>query len=119
MIKLNNLGEIVENYQAIRIDDLVRKVNSGLKAKLLQSEVETLGYQINLTTSKTRFGGNRFWFLCPLCNERRGVLYLRNSGVAYRVCLGLKYRKQRYKGMIESLSHNTCLLALGMIVFPY
>jgi len=100
MINPNNLGEIVENNQAIQIDDLVKKVNKRLKVELLKSEIEALGVHIQLTTSKTRFGGKRYWFLCPLCNKRRGVLYIRSNSVACRVCFGLKYKKQRYKGMI-------------------
>ena len=107
MMNPNNLGEIVENNQAIRIDDLVKQAKSRLKVEFIRSEIEILGAQIQLTTSKTRFGGKRYWFLCPLCNKRRGVLYLRNSSVACRVCFGLKYRKQRYRGMIETISHNT------------
>ena len=101
MIKPNDLGEIIENCQKIRIDDFVREVNKRLKKELLKSSIEVLGVTILLTTSKTRFGGIRYWFLCPLCNKRRGVSYSKSSKIGCRVCLGLKYRKQRYNGMVE------------------
>lgn len=101
MIKPNDLGEIAENCQKIRIDDFVRQVNKRLKQELLGSSIKALGISISLTSSKTRFGGSRYWFLCPLCIKRRGVLYRRGPLVACRVCLGLGYRKQRYRGMVE------------------
>lgn len=102
MINPNDLGEITENCQKIKIDDFVRRVNKRLKKELLKLSIEALGITISLTTSKTRFRGVRYWFLCPLCNKRRGVLYSRNNQIACRVCLGLKYKKQRYKEMVES-----------------
>jgi len=101
MIKPNDLGEIIENCQKIKIDDFVREVNKRLKYEFLKLSIKALGTTIKLTTSKTRFGGARYWFLCPLCNKRRGVLYSRSNQIACRVCLGLKYKKQRYKGMME------------------
>jgi hypothetical protein len=106
MIRPNDLGEIVENCQKIKIDDFVRQVNKRLKKELLKSSIEALGADLLLTTSKTRFNGARYWFLCPLCNKRRGVLYSRNNQIACRVCLGLKYRKQRYKGMTELVARD-------------
>ena len=35
MIKPNDLGEIIENCQKIRIDEFVRQVNKRLKKELL------------------------------------------------------------------------------------
>jgi hypothetical protein len=43
---------------------------------------ESADYRVNLTTTHLRFGGLRWWFVCPLvvndrpCNRRVGKLYL-------------------------------------------
>jgi hypothetical protein len=45
-------------------------------------EPQTADYLVHLTTTRPRFGGLRWWFLCPLavngrqCNRRVGKLYL-------------------------------------------
>jgi hypothetical protein len=59
---------------------------------------------ISLTVSKTRFNGLRYWFSCPMCQRRVGVLYVHplTSEVGCRHCLKLDYRSRRYKGMIEN-----------------
>ena len=90
------------------INDLVEKVNKDLKQILLKSEVDSLGFNIKFTTSRTRFGGKRIWFVCPACNKRVGKVYQHPSGgkIGCRNCLNLKYRKQKYKGMIEEQASN-------------
>lgn len=107
MIKPYDLGEILENTQKVKIDDLVRRAKSEFKLQFIKSSVEMNGVNISLTSSKTRFGGLRLWFLCPNCNKRRGVLYSKNNKVACSICLGLKYRRQRYKGMVELQTYPT------------
>jgi hypothetical protein len=41
--------------------------------------------------------GRRWWFLCPGCNRRMGVLYLSPGRSAFRCrgCYGLRYRSQQ------------------------
>ncbi len=52
---------------------------------------EPVNYPVNLATTRPRFGGLRWWFLCPLnvngrgCNHRVGKLYL-PSGCRYFGC---------------------------------
>jgi len=92
----------VESVQNVSINSLVRKAKEEFKLQFIKSHLELGGKQILIDTSKTRFGGSRLWFLCPVCNKRKGVLYIGNMKVGCRVCLNLKYRRQRYKGMIES-----------------
>jgi hypothetical protein len=56
-------------------------------------------YQVALTTTRPRFGGLRWWFLCPLvvngrpCGRRVGKLYLPPSGRHFgcRKCHDLTY----------------------------
>lgn len=100
----NNLGLLVEECQKIKISDFLRKTKEGLKEALIKSELEIEGLSIELTTSKTNYNGVRFWFRCPLCKQRVGVLFRHplNNKIGCRKCLGLEYRKRRYKGMIEN-----------------
>ncbi len=46
-----------------------------------------------------RFGGVRFWYVCPSCGRRRGKLYATYADRSYRcrACLGLVYRSQYEK----------------------
>ena len=94
---------MADNIQKVSINGLVGRVKREFKTKLVQSQIEVLGLRIELTTSKTRFCGDRLWFACPLCGRRCESIYRhggrKNAGC--RICLNVKYRKQRYKGMIE------------------
>jgi len=48
---------------------------------------------IYLTETPCHFGGNRTWFLCPLCDRRCGILYLTKQ-FACRHCSKLRYASQ-------------------------
>lgn len=107
LINPYDLGEfqLIDGALKISIDELVDRVKKELKIRLLQAKIEALGIEVSLTTSKTRFNGDRFWFLCPICYIKVGVLYKHplQDILGCRNCLELKYRKQRFKGMIEAL----------------
>lgn len=96
----------MEDAQKISINELIRKSKTELKKKLVESQIEALGTNIQLCGTRTRFGGERLWFLCPQCGTRVGTLYSHamKGAVACRQCVGLKYKKQRYKGMIETVT---------------
>lgn len=100
----NNLGLLVEGCQKIKISDFLKKTKAVLKEAMIKSELEVEGLNIELTTSRTGYNGVRFWFKCPLCNLRVGVLFKHpvNEAVGCRRCLKLEYRKRRYKGMLEN-----------------
>lgn len=106
MINPNDLGnfQLTENAQKINIDELVNRINKELKLRLLQAQIEALGIPVQLTTSKTRFNGDRFWFICPFCSKKVGILYKHplQAVLGCRLCLDLKYQKQRFKGMVEN-----------------
>jgi hypothetical protein len=92
LINPNDLGDFnfpIHNRQCVRISELVRQASKEWKKTFVKSELSVLGVNINLTTSKTRFGGERLWFACPLCNRRAGSLYVDSSGhgVGCRACL--------------------------------
>ncbi len=104
----NDLGKkfVVEECQKISIITYLRKVKGKIKETLISSEIEAGGVVIELTTSKTAFNGTRYWFKCPLCGKRAGVLFKHPLAdrIGCRICLNLDYRKRRYKGMVENLS---------------
>lgn len=101
----NDFGKniLAEQCQRININEFLRESKTKLKKSLLASNIETQGLSLTLTDSKTGFGGVRYWFSCPSCNRRVGVVYrhLLTGQLGCRLCLGLDYRKHRYKGMIE------------------
>ncbi len=114
----NDFGRnlLVENCQKIEIKDFLKVCRLEMKKTILNSEIEIRGLNIDLTTSKTRFNGERFWFSCPVCRKRAGVLYSHpiTNQVGCRDCLGLDYAKTctsvnkiTYK-VCFSLSCHTC-----------
>jgi hypothetical protein len=51
-------------------------------------------WYIHLATTTPNFGGSRRLFLCPRCSSRRVSLYIAESTLACRTCLGLRYASQ-------------------------
>lgn len=102
----NNLGEkfTVEDCQKVAISDILRDYKAKLKETILRSQFEMLNENVLIMTSKTGKGGIRFWFMCPQCKRRVGVLLKHpvQNLLGCRLCLNLKYGQQRFKGMIES-----------------
>jgi hypothetical protein len=49
---------------------------------------------IPLVTTKCNYGGIRYWFECPRCERRCGILYENNDNFKCRVCLDLAYYSQ-------------------------
>lgn len=105
-MKPNSYGKTIltDQCQEIRVADFVRKAQQGLKEALLQSSIEVDGYKLLLNRSITGFSGTRFWWECPLCQRRAGVLYRHpvSEILGCRTCLGLDYRSHRYSKMLEN-----------------
>ncbi|MBI2996384.1 MAG: hypothetical protein HYY52_06750 [Candidatus Melainabacteria bacterium] len=57
-------------------------------------------YEIPLTTTKCNYGGKRYWFVCPLCKNRFGVLYKASHSnyFACRYCHNLTYKSCKLSG---------------------
>ena len=80
------------------INELVRIATKDLKKRIVEAQIEALGLPVALTTSKTKFSGTRYWFACPACSRRTGVIYKNhNNAVGCRKCLSLIYRQQKFK----------------------
>ncbi|MDC0977645.1 hypothetical protein OAR19_00135 [bacterium] len=102
----NDFGKkyLTEECQKINISDLLSNYQIKFKELLLTTQIEALGVDIELATSQTYFKGNRYWFKCPICERRSGIIYKHpiRSIIGCRKCLNLDYRKHRYKGMVEN-----------------
>ncbi len=81
-------------------------------------EKESLDYPVRLTAIPCRYGGKRWWFICPLikngytCNQRVLKLYL--GGGKYfgcRHCYNLTYEScQEHDARVDRLAKNPALL---------
>jgi hypothetical protein len=98
------ISTVTDNCARVSIKEITSYYSKAWKQNLLDSPVTIGGSDIRLTASVTRWGGIRLWFSCPLCKKRRGTLFAQpaTNKMGCRACLGLKYRTQRYKGMVES-----------------
>lgn len=58
-------------------------------------------YQVSLVTTPCNFGGVRYWFGCPSCGRRVGVLYLAPGDVYFRCrhCNNLSYHSRSRCGI--------------------
>lgn len=59
---------------------------------------EPYDYNINLTSTRCNYGGKRYWFLCPSCNLRVGVLYFRFCKFLCRFCANITYESKTASG---------------------
>jgi hypothetical protein len=81
----------------------------------LTARQEQLDYRVGLTTTRPRFGGLRWWFVCPLvvngrsCGRRVGKLYLPPRGRYFgcRHCYDLTYTScQEHDKRVDWLRKN-------------
>jgi hypothetical protein len=86
-------------------------------------EPQSSDYRVRLTTTRPRFGGLRWWFVCPLivqgqpCNRRVRKLYLPPAARYFgcRRCHELTYTScQEHDGRVSALRRNPELLAAIM-----
>ena len=74
----------------------------------LEGKTHEYDYKVPLLTSPCNLGGVRYWFACPGCSERVGVLFLARGGVHFRCrhCNNLTYRS-RNRCMVEAFGHTS------------
>ena len=103
----NDLGKkfIVEECRKVSISALIKATKNKLKESLLKTELEYWGLDIGIATSNTHKGGVRYWLKCPVCQKKVESVYLHpiTNRIGCRICLNLKYKKSRFKGMIENI----------------
>lgn len=55
---------------------------------------EPMRQRVPIERTACRYGGDRAWFICPRCSDRRAVLFLRSAGFGCRRCNRIAYRSQ-------------------------
>jgi len=65
----------------------------------LDGKKTNIDTQVMLVTTKCNFGGKRYWFKCPDCLRRIGVLYYRNGYFSCRHCQYLTYVSKKVNGV--------------------
>lgn len=56
-------------------------------------------YRIRLLTTPCNLGGRRFWFCCPHCGRRSGVLHIDGGLFVCRLCANLTYESRNESRM--------------------
>ncbi len=81
---------------------MVRDIKIEMASLHLKEKIELLNQDIGITYTKCNFGGQRFWFVCPMCNGRIGVLYKNpiSEAILCRKCHGLSYMKSTFHKMM-------------------
>lgn len=96
----------VEDCQRISVQNIREKLNCGI-------ELNINGVTVSLASSKCNYGGCRYWFACPGCMRRVGVLYRKplNQLFLCRKCNNLtyqliQYRRSKAEALLKSI-HST------------
>jgi hypothetical protein len=74
-------------YQKVSMKDISTDIHKEIKELLLKSKLNIDNINLNLTTTKTRFGGDRYWIECPRCKRRVGDVYCVGNEMVCRKCL--------------------------------
>src|SRR4051812_44821645 len=64
-------GIIDINYEVLALDPARPVVRLSYANPAAKGEEEELKYDVRLTTTRPRFGGLRWWFICPLLSNGR------------------------------------------------
>lgn len=74
-------------YQKISMKDISKDIYKEMKELLLKSKLNIYSTNLNLTTTKTRFGGDRYWIECPRCKKGVADVYFVDKDTLCRECL--------------------------------
>src|SRR5690349_14626979 len=74
---------------------------------------ERVAYRVRLATTRPRYGGERWWFVCPSSGRRAFKLYLPNGGRWFlsRAAYGLAYEVTREDALSRHLRRAGGILA--------
>ncbi|MFT8600103.1 MAG: hypothetical protein ABF709_07910 [Leuconostoc pseudomesenteroides] len=78
----------ITDYKQLNIKNVVSTIHS------VKDCVRFNGHKVKLTTTSPNYGGVRYWFVCPICDKRKGTLYDVRSVMACRSCAKLYYPLQ-------------------------
>ncbi len=76
----------LENYPKLPINSVTHQLSKA-GAFIVNGE------QITVTATSCNYGGSRYWWQCPKCGRRVGVLYF-NQSYQCRHCIGANYSIQ-------------------------
>ena len=92
-----NISQVVKALRKSYLPDTFAEIPLYLDIEPLSLSDYPPGIRLYLSSTEQSFG-KRWWFLCPLCQKRKGKLYViktpQSSGLGCRVCLGLSYPTQ-------------------------
>ena len=85
----------LSDYPKMTITSVKHKLGQHDKAIRLDYSFrgKSYAYDVGITTSSCHYGNYRYWFNCPNCNKRVGVLYCAGLYVCRR-CIGANYATQ-------------------------
>jgi hypothetical protein len=69
----------------------VALVNGTDGLVMYSAEGQPVTERVRLDSTPCQYGGERFWWLCPSCNRRSALLYLRSERFECRSCSKLTY----------------------------
>lgn len=81
-------------------DEFVELLYKLIEEDGKEKQIDT---QIMLLQTECNYGGTRYWFECPKCYQRVGVLYHRSGKLACRHCQHLTYASKKVNG-VEKLT---------------
>jgi len=98
--------EYDEHKDSVNIEVLTHVGNDYLRISYIQTdnysgERKDFDYKIPLATTPCRFGGKRYWFVCPwykngvYCGKRVSTLYKDGDYFACRHCYNLTYNSRK------------------------
>lgn len=97
-LETNYFGKkYIEQLPKISVKELYEKIEKKVRQELLELEFKG----IDIIHTKANYWGYRVWFQCPICKRKVFNLYEKDWITQCRKCTGLKYKKQRYKWMVE------------------
>ena len=85
----------LSDYPKMTITSVKHRLGQHAKAIRLDYSFrgKSYGYDVGITTSSCHYGNYRYWFICPHCGKRVGVLYCAGLYVC-RQCIGANYATQ-------------------------
>lgn len=85
----------LSDYPKMTITSVKHRLGQHAKAIRLDYSFsgKSYAYDVGITTSSCHYGNYRYWFNCPNCNKRVGVLYCAGLYVC-RHCIGANYATQ-------------------------
>lgn len=93
----------LNDYPAIKIGDYKAYLRTHAAVQLVYSyRGKAYRQTIHTTATPCHYGNFRYWWRCPSCNRRAGVLYCHGEFIC-RKCIGLSYESQLIYPLLRPL----------------